>query len=210
MFVIWGWRPVREVLCGGPFHCPACGRDVEYAFVRLRRWFTFFFIPVFPLGRLEPFVECTTCRSAFREEVLLTPTSEQLLHHLGLASRAALAHVIGSAGSSERAAREAVRLLDGAPGVGPYDQGRLWPDVAAFTDRTTAQLYVATAARHLAQPAREDLARRVLTLAATWAPDRTSLTSAPVDAVAFALEISPTHLAGIRHLVPSLSPDGAA
>ncbi|WP_448630078.1 hypothetical protein [Cellulomonas soli] len=151
-----------------------------------------------PLQRLEPFVECTACRGAFREVVLDVPTTEQLEHQLGLAGRAALAHLVASAGSTPQATAEAVRLLSAAPGVGPYTEARLLVDVQAFADRATAQRYVSTVAPSLSPAGREDFARRLLTLAEAWGSGGAALTAAPVDALTGALELSPAHLAGIR------------
>ncbi|GAA3803801.1 zinc-ribbon domain-containing protein [Cellulomonas soli] len=213
MFIIWGWRAVMEVLGLGLFHCPTCQQDREYRHVRPRRWFTLFFVPVIPLQRLEPFVECTTCKGTYREAVLEIPTTEQLEHQLGLATRAALAHVVASAGSTPRATEEAIRRIGAAPGVGTYDEARLLVDIAAFTDRATAQRYVATAARHLSPAGREDFARRLLGLAEAWGPDGAPVTDPPIDALAAALELSPAHLAGIRQHASTGSTgstDGAA
>jgi tetratricopeptide (TPR) repeat protein len=61
--------PVRAV-------CPRCGRDVEMQGKHLRNWFTFFFIPIFPISRKRAFTQCPQCGGQFP----LAP--EQLRQHV--------------------------------------------------------------------------------------------------------------------------------
>src|SRR6476469_5087544 len=44
--------------------CPRCHNSVVLHDVRFRRWFTLFFIPVFPLGRARRLLMCPICRWA--------------------------------------------------------------------------------------------------------------------------------------------------
>jgi hypothetical protein len=49
-FIIWGSRAIKRKIGEGMFFCPRCGADREYAMQKVRRWFTLFFIPLFPIG----------------------------------------------------------------------------------------------------------------------------------------------------------------
>jgi predicted RNA-binding Zn-ribbon protein involved in translation (DUF1610 family) len=82
-FIIWGSRGITSTKDRGEFYCPRCNRDrIEYALKSTRPWFTLYFIPLFPVGGSERYVECQRCGGTFREEVLdyEPPTeSEQFL-----------------------------------------------------------------------------------------------------------------------------------
>lgn len=197
MFVIWGMRVLNAVLGTGLFHCPQCGADAEYRRVQPRQWFTFFFIPVIPLRRLETHVECTQCGTAFREAVLGEPTTQLFEYQVGLANRAAVAHLVAVSGASGAALRDpAVALLASSAGVAPsYDHAALAQDVAAFADPAVALAYLRPLAQTMTIEGREEFLRRVLTFADRY--DRTADRSALVGGYATALGLSAAHAAGI-------------
>ena len=75
--IIWGSRGLTRQLDSGSFYCPNCDRTAEYLLKQVRPWFTLYFIPVFPVGSAERFVECQRCGGTFREQVLdMEPPSE--------------------------------------------------------------------------------------------------------------------------------------
>ena len=60
MLLIWGFK-VRYADQGtGTFYCPHEGGDRPYSLRSAKRWFTFFFIPIFPTKELGTFVECSS------------------------------------------------------------------------------------------------------------------------------------------------------
>lgn len=205
MFFVWGWRAVAQVVGLGVFFCPQCQHDQPYRLVSPRQWFTIFFIPAIPMRRLDRYVACDGCRGSFVEQALATPTSGQLEHQLGLATRAAVAHLVVESGHDVAVSDAAVRLLAGAPGVHGYDAESLRSDAAAFTDAQVALHYVSGVAPHLSLAGKEDFVRRLLALAPSSATG-TRLASA-TEAVAGAVDLSPAHLAGVR---AQLTTDGAA
>ncbi len=76
--IIFGTRGVERKLDAGRFHCPHCRRDSSYTRKRLTRFFTLYFIPVIPLGKIGELVRCDTCGSTYSPEVLrLTPSDVQ-------------------------------------------------------------------------------------------------------------------------------------
>lgn len=71
--IIYGWRIFHTTIDRQEFPCPMCRVRVEGELKRADRWFTLYFIPVFPLGTSCEFVECTMCRTGFRKEILTEP-----------------------------------------------------------------------------------------------------------------------------------------
>ena len=62
MILIWGFRARAKAVATGEFFCTTCGADRSYVLQHIRRWFTFFFIPLFPVGKaLGEQVKCSTC-----------------------------------------------------------------------------------------------------------------------------------------------------
>jgi tetratricopeptide (TPR) repeat protein len=54
-------KPVNTV-------CPRCGRRADIVGKTVRHWFTAFFIPVFPVGGVQRFSQCTNCGAHFPVE----------------------------------------------------------------------------------------------------------------------------------------------
>lgn len=44
-----------------PQYCERCQNQTVYALIKSRRWLRIFFIPVFPISRLEFFLSCEIC-----------------------------------------------------------------------------------------------------------------------------------------------------
>ena len=70
MIIIWGHRGRTSHLDSGRFYCPRCDGERYYDLKQVRPWFTLYFIPVFPTGAGERYVECQTCGGTFKEAVL--------------------------------------------------------------------------------------------------------------------------------------------
>lgn len=47
----------------GDFYCPTCGSLREYRLRARRPFLTLYFIPVFPIGAAEEFVQCSSCKT---------------------------------------------------------------------------------------------------------------------------------------------------
>ncbi len=71
--IIWGWRSRNRELSAGEFHCPGCDAIREYRQFRVTKYFTLYFIPLFPIQTLGEYVECQLCRRAYNETVLEHP-----------------------------------------------------------------------------------------------------------------------------------------
>lgn len=65
-----GPRGVTKARARGLFHCPHCDVARPYAYRRIRRFFTVFFVPIVPLAGERSFVQCGFCRRAFDPAIL--------------------------------------------------------------------------------------------------------------------------------------------
>jgi hypothetical protein len=72
--IIFGWRTCESTTGSGTFQCPHCRTLQFYRHVTYRRWFTLYFLPVIPLGRVGEQLECQGCQCCFSPRVL-EPTS---------------------------------------------------------------------------------------------------------------------------------------
>jgi hypothetical protein len=81
--IIWGSRGVTSTKERGEFYCPQCDALEEYALKQIRPFFTLFFIPIFPIGGGERYVECRGCGGTFREEVLEYEPPSEMERYLG-------------------------------------------------------------------------------------------------------------------------------
>lgn len=68
--IIWGTTGRQDAIGGGRFFCPGCRQERPYTHKKMSRYFTLFFIPLFPISELARFVECDDCMGTFDEEVL--------------------------------------------------------------------------------------------------------------------------------------------
>lgn len=59
--LIWGLRTRVAVLATLTYICEVCGVSAAHRVVRRRRWFTLFFIPVFPIAADKYTDTCINC-----------------------------------------------------------------------------------------------------------------------------------------------------
>jgi hypothetical protein len=68
--IFFGSRGVTSTVEYGDFYCPRCDHPEGYALKQVRPWFTLYFIPIFPIGGAQRYVECRRCGQAYKEAVL--------------------------------------------------------------------------------------------------------------------------------------------
>jgi transcription elongation factor Elf1 len=68
--IIFGTRVRHKVIGEGKFFCPKCQTQRPYQHKRASRYFTLYFLPVFPMGKMGEFIECQMCGTAFEMSVL--------------------------------------------------------------------------------------------------------------------------------------------
>ncbi len=68
--IIWGSKAITGTLGAGNFNCPVCAVNRPYDQKRVRRFFTLYFIPLFPTSTLGQYVECRGCQGTFEPNIL--------------------------------------------------------------------------------------------------------------------------------------------
>ena len=68
--IIFGTRGVKSTMKEGQFLCPQCAKEKSYKHRKVTRFFTLYFIPLIPMGKIGEYVECQTCRGTFVSRVL--------------------------------------------------------------------------------------------------------------------------------------------
>jgi hypothetical protein len=69
-FIIWGSRNRFTDISRGEFFCPNCNRQQWYVHRLVKRWFTLYFVPLFPIETAGEFIECSACNMTFHLDVL--------------------------------------------------------------------------------------------------------------------------------------------
>jgi tetratricopeptide (TPR) repeat protein len=65
--ILFGSRTIKSDDATEPVrtNCPRCSREVDMQARSYRNWFTFFFIPLFPISARRPFTQCPQCGAQF-------------------------------------------------------------------------------------------------------------------------------------------------
>ncbi|MGO8960809.1 MAG: hypothetical protein ACLQFR_26050 [Streptosporangiaceae bacterium] len=119
----------------GTLHCYRCGGDRSYESCTARRWIHVLFIPVIPLDRVAEHVQCRSCRTRYRIEVLNLPTSAQMEAALPDGSRAAVTMMLAQGDQCSSLARSRAIEIVQAAGLAGYDDAALSADLAAAANQ---------------------------------------------------------------------------
>lgn len=196
MFIVFGVRTRASKVSEGEFFCPKCGADRRYLLQRLRRWFTLFFLPIFPISSaLGEQVKCQTCATSFRPEVLQTPTSKALADDIGATMRMAAAAMLTAGNAWDVAARQAAAAAIASTGAVGYDDAHLAEDLMS-QDITQLPTQLERVARGLNDQGKETFVTRVAQIALADGP-ATGSEQAVLDIVGSALGLSAAHVLGI-------------
>jgi hypothetical protein len=195
MILIWGWKVRFKTVAEGVFFCQVCGGDRHYHRKQGRRWFTFFFLPLIPLNSVgDEFVECTTCRNAYRLTVLNQPTSAALSDSLVGATRSALAWLLRTSPPGPNTIAAALQVLSSAANR-PWTEPELQADVAHL-DVSGLPGQLATLATVLNDHGREGFLAGCARVAAADGV-MTEGERALLDNVASSLGMTPAHARGV-------------
>jgi hypothetical protein len=74
--IIWGSKAKAKQVGSGIFFCPNCVAESPYSLVRFSRYFTLYFIPLFPTATLGQYVQCRICGQQLPEVVLTCSRDE--------------------------------------------------------------------------------------------------------------------------------------
>jgi len=166
VILIFGIRSRLKTIAEGSFFCPKCGADRQYKLQSIRRWFTLFFLPVFPVSAPRgEIVKCATCGTGFRPEVLNTPTSAALTDLIRNAMRVAIAAVLRAGDMTDAATRHAAIGAVRGTGIEDYDDEKLTIDVDG-ADISSLPAYLTPLANGLNPAGKERFVGQVATVAA--------------------------------------------
>ena len=202
MILIWGLRARAKAIASGEFFCSKCGADRTYVLQQVRRWFTLFFIPLFPVGKvLGEQVQCSTCHTVFGPQVLNAPTSAAFSETLRGATRVAAVSMLAAGDPHNTAARAAAVDAARMTGSDNYDDSWLANDLAAL-DPTQLADYLGPLAQGLESHGKETFIEQVARIGIADGP-LTATETRVLESLASALGLSAAHLRGI---VVSTSP----
>ncbi|WP_372368139.1 DUF1570 domain-containing protein [Candidatus Uabimicrobium sp. HlEnr_7] len=68
--IIYGTKCIEKTIKKGLFLCPTCCKDQKYSLVGVHKYFTLYFIPIIPLGKISSHVKCGHCCVTFDRKVL--------------------------------------------------------------------------------------------------------------------------------------------
>lgn len=68
--IIYGSRTREVAVGGGGFFCPRCNSNQPYTLMEAKRYFTLYFIPLFPMYSQGRHVECRSCGGTWATSVL--------------------------------------------------------------------------------------------------------------------------------------------
>jgi hypothetical protein len=140
----------------GTVHCHRCGGDRRYARCTGRRWFQVLLIPVIPLEHIAEHVQCQSCHTRYRTEVLSIPTSAAMQEALPAGALAAVRIMLQAGDPASPAARSRSVDIIRAAGLTGYDDAALTVDLAGADARGLADAEsLATLAIQLMMPAPE-------------------------------------------------------
>jgi hypothetical protein len=170
VIIIFGVRSRLKTIAQGTFFCPKCGADRQYRLQSIRRWFTLFFIPIFPVsGPQGEIVKCGTCGTAFRPEVLNTPTSAALTDLIRNAMRVAVAAILRVGDAADATTRHAAVDAVRGTGIEDYDDDKLGIDVAG-SDVSSLPAYLAPLANGLNPAGKERFVGQIAAVAGADGP----------------------------------------
>ncbi|HEY2313436.1 MAG TPA: hypothetical protein VGH96_07470 [Streptosporangiaceae bacterium] len=139
----------------GTLHCYRCGGDRLYQQCVGRRWVHVLHIPVIPLDRVGEHVQCRTCRTRYRLEVLGMPTIAAMQAALPAGSLAAVTTMLRAGDLASSPARSRAIDMVRRAGQADYDEAALTTDLAAEDPAVNVATALRTLGRQLIMPAPE-------------------------------------------------------
>jgi len=196
MLIIFGTRLRARAIATGEFFCQRCGADRNYVLQELRRWFTLFFLPVVPMGKvLGEQVKCTTCSTCYRPEVLNTPTSAVFTETLRGAMRVAAIAMLTAGDRANPAGRQAAIDAARKTGAENYDDSWLEHDLVELDPSTLGQ-YLEPLSKGLSAQGKEGFIEQIARIGLADGP-LNSNEAHILESLGAALDISAAHLRGI-------------
>jgi len=184
----------------GEFHCPQCAVKKPFKHKKVVRFFTLYFIPLIPLGRIGEFVECQTCRGTFVPRVLeFDPeaSSNQFQSQYEKAMRHSMILMMLADGEIDSGEMEAVHGIINKFGHNDmtYDELEKLVDVIQ-SENEPVDTYLAQIAGSLNEHGKEIIIKCALAVAASDGNIDPSEIKLIVE-MGKAMDMSPSHVKGI-------------
>jgi len=205
--IIWGSRGRTSVVQEGQFLCPRCRSNQPYQLKRVQRWFTLYFIPIFPMGVLGEYAECGQCLTTWKTEVLTAgPPADReqaVQEELRRAMRRSMAMVLLASGREDAAAIDAgSRIFRKQVGMSMPD-AELSREVKDVREQgIDVKRYLANFGAALNPQQKESLVTAACEVALFDGPLE-PVEQEAVSAIAQALGLSDAHLRGILAGIPA-------
>ena len=68
--IIWGSCGKERIVGHEDFFCPRCRSEAVGEHVRVSRYFTLYFIPLFPISTVGEYIRCEDCEGTYEMDVL--------------------------------------------------------------------------------------------------------------------------------------------
>ena len=212
--IIWGSRGRTSVVQEGQFNCPRCRTNQPYRLKRVQRWFTLYFIPLFPMGVLGEYAECGGCLTTWKTEVLQggpPPDPEETVQEeLRRAIRRSMALVLLASGRDDPAG------IDAGSRAFRKQIGMSMPDAELSREVKDVREqgidvggYLAGFGPHLSPQQKEALVSAACEVALFDGPLEPGEQTA-VNAIAQALGVTDAHLRGILAGLPAPATSAAS
>lgn len=201
--IIFGTRGVKSTMEEGTFHCPQCNVDKNYKHKKVTNFFTLYFIPLIPLGKVGEYVECQTCRGTFVPRVLELTGPTDFLSEYEKAIKHSLVLIMLADGEIDPKELTHVLLVINKFTKHPVSMDAL----KAYIDEVKNQpqdisTYLKSVAPQLNEHGKEILIKCALSVSASDGNvDRVELDL--IVEMARALQMSGSHLKGILHELTS-------
>lgn len=210
--IIYGSKTSPTTVNRGTFHCPVCRGSQPYHLERIRKYFTLYFIPLFPTETIAEFVECQRCRGTFHVDVLeYDPAVEN--HRIRAQFEIAILHTLSmmllADGMVEASEVEAIgniyRSVTGQE-VTPEDIQASLSEIQG--NPGSPLVFLEELAPHLNEHGKELVVKAAICLAAadgSFADEEV----ATLNELAGALQMSPAHFKGIIDAMTAPEPAAA-
>lgn len=210
--IIWGSRGRTSVVDEGQFQCPRCRSSQPYKLKRVQRWFTLYFIPIFPMGLLGEYAECGQCLTTWKTEVLQAgpppDPADSVQEELRRAMRRSMAMVLLASGRDDPAG------IDAGSRAFRKQVGMSMPDAELSRELKDVkeqgidvQRYLANFGAHLSAQQKENLVTAACEVALFDGPLEPGEQEA-VSSIAQALGVTDAHLRGIIAGIPAPAATG--
>jgi hypothetical protein len=194
-FIIWAIKVRYKLLDRGTFFCPRCGGDREYEHRVGKKWFSLYYIPLFPVsGTVNEHVRCKSCQGMFTMQTLNRPTTNQLSSLLLDGVRGVLVHVLRAGSMHAPTARMAAVDEVQRAGLAGYDDASLQADLDVVPGDLSGLL--TSLGGQLADQGKETLLRSAVKVALADGP-MTDLERNVINGTGAALGMTQAHALGV-------------